>query len=276
MIILEVNINKKLDDGLLGKETSSLHIRNPIKPDTIILDAETKKVLVVFGRFTENKSIVKSFLPSLHYSRKSRLTQMKNDYEKEGNLSIQFGFKPQRPVFQHPASACQLNLIHPTEYKRLADLGVEMMNLYKQYNIENYTRQAELLNQIGDHWKIPGTFFTQGIINDSVNFAYHYDRGNIKACWSCMAVFKEEVSGGELIIPAINSSLLVEDNTYVLFDGQSLLHGVAPIKKRTKFGRRFSIVYYAIESMKNCGTYEEEIKKMRKTDMNKHNKKVAK
>lgn len=267
---IHVKIDKELETPLLGKEVSAFHIINRLEPNTIIMDEATEKPLIVFGEFEKNQE-VKSILPSLKYTNQKRLTQMKNDYGGD-ILSQNFGFKPMRTVFQQPASASKFNSDYPKEYKKIASLGAEMMGLYKRYSEENYNRQIEMISEVDEQWKIPGTFFTQGVINDSVNFSYHYDRGNFKNCWSCMAVFREDVDGGELVIPGIKTALAIKDHNYVFFDGQSLLHGVTPIKKTSQYGRRFSIVFYALEAMKNCGTYEEEIAKARSMDMRKHKK----
>jgi hypothetical protein len=194
------------------------------------------------------------------------------DFENLRSTDLNFGYRPLRPVFQLPASPCLFNTKYPDAYVHLRELGAEMQSIYRRHSPETFERQLEKTAVFAKHWKIPGTFFTQGIINDTVNLDYHYDRNNIEGCWSAMAVFRRDVVGGDLYIPALDVKLEIEDETYVLFDGQSLLHGVSAITKTAAFGRRFSIVYYAIEAMKNCGTYAEELERIRQVDMNKHRK----
>ncbi len=274
METLTVKIDRTVESSAIGKRVERGHVSNVIKPGTVI-KSDSGESLIIFGRLEKKQNQIKAVLPRVKYQNNARLSRQHVKSENIRSSDISFGFKPKRPVFGLPASACHLNGEEPKLYSSLMDLGVNLQNLYEIWSPKIYSRQTELMHQIGDQWKIPGTFFTQGIINDTVGLDYHYDRGNIVGCWSCMAVFLRDISGGELVIPALNLSLGIEDDTFVMFDGQSLLHGVAPIKKTSKFGRRFSIVYYAIEAMKNCGTYDEELKKMRQIDLRKHRKNAS-
>ena len=109
--------------------------------------------------------------------------------------------------------------------------------------------------------------FTSGIVNKNNQLNYHYDSGNFRGVYSNMLVFKGDVSGGHLVIPEINISLEVADNSITIFDGQDLLHGVSPIKYLHKESYRYSIVYYSLERMWQCMEVGEEIDRIRKKKM---------
>lgn len=271
MQTLSVKLNQDVEPTHIGRQASLSDVGQLVPPNTII--TVEGRPLIVFGKFKHEHKGIKAMLPRIKYTSKDRLTRRNNEYATQDASDTQFGYKPMRPVFNLPASACKFNAEYPGYYQGLVGLGQELSTLYAQIYPLKFNEQCLKASAIRDHWKLPETFFTQGIVNDTANLDYHYDRGNITGCWSCMAVFRRQVEGGQLVVPAIDAALDIQDETYVLFDGQALLHGVAPIIKTGPYGRRFSIVYYAIEAMKQCGSYEDELKRIRQTDMNKHAKK---
>jgi hypothetical protein len=279
MKTVEVTIDKSRETGLSGKAVTLDHVERHrlVSPETLIIDAATGRELIVFGKLSGDHGRLKKFLPGIRYiTGHVRLSRYQNNSENTKSADVQFGYRPKRPVFNLPAAACTLNTERPEVYRELTAYGQMMMDLYRQHSPKTFERQTQLMAGVKDWWRIPGTFFTQGIINDTANLDFHYDRGNITGCWSAMAVFMRHVSGGQLVVPALGIALAVEDSTYVMFDGQGLLHGVAPIKRESQYARRFSIVYYAHALMRNCGTYEEELEKMRQVDMRKHLKATRK
>ena len=56
----------------------------------------------------------------------------------------------------------------------------------------------------------------------------------------------------------------IEDNTILIFDGQSIVHGVTPLKKYSNDSYRYTIVYYSLEQMWKCDTIKEEVLRIRK------------
>lgn len=277
-------LDKSVEAALLNTMVKPSDVVARIKPGMVITNGAGQP-LIVFGRFGEPHPEIKRFLPTLRYTKNSRLAGRK-DGQTTGKgrritnetafrfLNRNFGYRPQRPVFNLEAGPCDFNYTYPKQYERLAELGREMQDLYEHWSPVMHQHQRVTMETVRDNWKIPGTFFTQGIINDTANMQYHYDRGNFAGNWSCMAVFARDVVGGELVVPALGLALAVEDETYVLFDGQALLHGVAPITPTGRYGKRYSIVYYAIERMRKYGTYDEELQHMREMDARKHARKL--
>jgi hypothetical protein len=76
--------------------------------------------------------------------------------------------------------------------------------------------------------------------------------------------FKKGVEGGRLCCPEFGIKFEIEDNTLLVFDGQSILHGVTPIKKLHPDAYRYTIVYYSLQQMWRCDTVNEEIYRIRK------------
>lgn len=79
-----------------------------------------------------------------------------------------------------------------------------------------------------------------------------------------MIVFKDDVEGGYLSVPEYDIGFELKNNSILLFDGQSILHGVTPIYFKSQNGHRFSIVYYSLKQMWKCLEITEEIAWARK------------
>lgn len=250
------------------------HVSRVITAPHIERDANGQPIFV-FGKLGVNydETLVKDF-KGLQFQGNARIARSK------AGLTVRskdrsFGYKPKRPVFGLPGSACLFNNEYPRTYRDLTALGQILMDEYLKTNPKKHAEQKKIVEVVRPHWFIPGTFFTQGIINNAVSLEYHFDRGNFKSCWSCMAVFKKDILGGDLVIPDLDVMLKIEDHCYLLFDGQSLLHGVTPIIKQNKAAYRFSVVFYAIELMKNCADYDTEIKLMGEIERRKIKKRAG-
>lgn len=102
-------------------------------------------------------------------------------------------------------------------------------------------------------------------INFNVNHAikYHLDTGNFKGVYSNVLIVKEGISGGHLICPEYNMGFEQSDGALILFDGQSIIHGVTPIRMDSPNGYRSSCVFYSLANMKNCYPYGEELTRIK-------------
>jgi hypothetical protein len=261
---------------LLGKAVSETDCMETVYPGTIIeLD---EKPILVYGVLPKEFStrVVRSILPNVRFSKNRRLTQLKNQTEVKHTFDVNFGYNPPNRVFNTSAGACRFNEDNPNWYAELVKLGnCIAREHYAQLNPERYAHQMKFLEEkIAPHWRIKGTPFTQGVINDANALGYHYDRDNVPGGWSCMVYFKEGVQGGNLIVPALRLKFMCADRAFMLFDGQSLMHGVTPITKLNDKAYRYSIVYYARESMVGLGTLEEELAKSQDVEYRKHQKRM--
>lgn len=170
-----------------------------------------------------------------------------------------FGFMPRMPVQQRDyCYACTLHREYPESKEVLFKYAEKFTQLLGEHYPDQRALSQMAVNTVKPEWVMPGSVFTSGIINQDNPLQYHYDAGNFEDTYSVMAVFKDQVAGGHLILPEYNLKLACQDGSIVMFDGQSELHGVSPIRKMTQDAYRFSIVYYSLERMCKCGTPNEE------------------
>src|SRR6185369_973882 len=152
---------------------------------------------------------------------------------------------------------------------------------YEQWNPTGYKSHCEAVQKVLPQYRLHGTPFTSGIINDNNPLAYHYDSGNFKGVWSAMFGFKRHVEGGHLSVPELvdtdNRALGFEiaDKSLLLFDGQGLLHGVTPIRKTRAEARRFTVVFYSLQQMWKCEPVESEVQRIRRIRTERERKRAA-
>ncbi len=178
------------------------------------------------------------------------------------SMSKTFGCSPRAPVQQRDyCYQASLHRENPAAGKVLIDYAEKFSNLLR----ESYPEQAEVSAKatagVLKHWLMGESLFTSGIINKENPLQYHYDAGNFEGTWSVMAVFKKDIVGGHLILPEYGVKIACKDSSLLIFDGQSELHGVSPISKMSAQAYRYSVVFYSLEKMSQCGTPTEEIRR---------------
>jgi hypothetical protein len=268
-----LTLNLKLEApnlDLVGKNPTEADAEMLIHPGTTVTDSQTGDLVFAYGRLEGDFDELKAICRKIKFTQKARVTQAmnKDKYENQSSRDCAFGSRPPNSVFNHAAALCEFNGKYPVWYERVISLGVGLTELYQKLAPEKHARQAEIVAGIHKDWVIPGTVYTQGVINDANALGYHFDRGNIEGGLSAMVYLKHGGAGGNLILPQLNAKLVVEDKTFVLFDGQSLLHGVTPIKiTQPKIQYRYSFVFYAREPMIGLGSFAEELKKKKKMEM---------
>lgn len=214
------------------------------------------KPLIIYGRFGARYDKMLWALKSIDYQSSTRTNGLKTH-------SRIFGFRPRIPLRSDFCSTTAMALTFPTQHSIVCEFGQMLGWIYRSFSPETFERHAELLKTVRSEWIIPGTPFTSGIINQNNPLKYHFDTGNFKDVLSCMAVFRHECDGGFLSVPEFNSRFMLDDHTFFLFDGQEILHGVTPIKKWNSTSYRYSVVYYALRSIGDCQSCEEELKRIR-------------
>jgi len=167
--------------------------------------------------------------------------------------SLSFGYLPRnqtRTDFCRPAVVAR---DHPALARALADIALELEDRYRQLAPDIFAFHAEEAAKVGPGWRLPGAAcFTGGTINRDNAIAYHQDRGNFAATYSAMPVVRAGMDGGVLVIPELGMWLPVADGTVTYFDGQSLWHGVTPLRKIDRAAHRFSLVYYSLTQLWHC------------------------
>lgn len=183
--------------------------------------------------------------------------------EKLGESKI-FGFRPRIPYGANYCSISSTAVTHPKQHNIICEFGLLLNHIYETCAPETAALHSKLLSEcIRPDWILPGTRFTSGIANRNNPLKYHFDKGNLENVMSCMVVFRRGCEGGYLSIPEFDARWMLDDHSVLLFDGQSFLHGVTPIKRLNKNAYRYSVVYYALKALGKCGTLDEELTRAR-------------
>lgn len=228
-----------------------------IDDDVIAIDADTKKIIFVHTRLTLDDHDIMWALNRIRYEENTRTTGLKT-------RSRIFGYNPRNVIRKDFCSLVSLAVEQPTEHAIVCKYGIQIAGLYSQYTPEVYTQHQEIMKaKVLDEWAIRDTPFTSGIINKNNPLKYHFDSGNFKGVYSCMAVFKKDVRGGYLSLPEYGVGVSLPHNSVFMFDGQSVLHGVTPITKTSPQATRYSIVYYSLQQIWNCLPLSDEIARVR-------------
>ena len=238
-----------------------------IKQDCIITENGVPRILYL--KLGSESRIVREVCKKIKYQANTRTAGLKT-------LSAIFGFSPRNTIRRDFCSGTGLAM-HKQNYNAvICDFGIVLSKLYEQYFPKVFAEHSKVTNEkISKDWRIKDTPFTSGIINKNNPLKYHFDGGNIKDVLSNMIVFKEGIEGGYLACPEFNIGFEVADNTVILFDGQNILHGVTPIKKKQRESYRYSIVYYTLKQMWNCLPLTEEIARIRKVHLQKERKRAS-
>lgn len=175
-----------------------------------------------------------------------------------------FGYQPRITLRRDYCTATSLRAEHPDQDQVVCAYGGVIQRHYERFFEERFARHRDWVEQkVLPEWKIEHTPFTSGIINKNNPLKYHYDAGNIKGVNSCMLALKRNVSGGHLAVPELDLGFEIADESLIIFDGQSLLHGVTPIKTYGADAYRYTVVYYTLQGMWKCEPLSAELARIR-------------
>lgn len=228
-----------------------------IDGDVIGIDAETNQIIFVQKKLDFDDKQILWALEHTRYEENTRTSGLKT-------RSRIFGYSPRNTVRNDFCSTVSMAVEHPRQHAVVCQYGVQIAGLYSKFTPATYKKHQEILQaKVLDEWAIKDTPFTSGIINKNNPLKYHFDSGNFKGVYSCMAVFKRDVRGGFLSLPQYGVGLSLPHNSVFMFDGQSVLHGVTPITKLNDQAVRYSIVYYSLQQIWNCLPLTEELARIR-------------
>jgi hypothetical protein len=115
-------------------------------------------------------------------------------------------------------------------------------------------RFAELTSR---NYRIPGTVFTTGTVNDTHAFVAHRDRGNLPLGASVMTVLRRGAySGGLFVLPEYRVAFDLGSRDVILFPPDAL-HGNTVLVGEGRY-ERLSVVAYYLRGMLRCGSALEE------------------
>lgn len=230
-----------------------------ISEDALITTNGVPKIL--YMKLPVDSSKLRAVVKKLKYSTTKRIRGL-------ATTSTIFGYNPRNAIRKDYCSATAMAYTQPKEHAFICEFGKVLSQLYKQYFPDVYNYHNSITDKkILPEWKINETPFTSGIVNKNNPLKYHFDTGNIKEALSNMVVFKKDVQGGYLACPEFGVGFECADDSVVIFDGQSILHGVTPIKQLFPDSYRYSIVYYTLQQLWSCEPLSEEILRVRKTHL---------
>lgn len=181
------------------------------------------------------------------------------------NSSRTFGMAPRSVVLKRescrPAS---LTWDNPEAQIILNEAASALAKSLRELLPEIYEQDSEILEQVLPEWRMTeDALWTSGVINQASQLPYHRDRANFET-WSAMPVIRRGMSGGHLSMPEYGITINCRDGWSLLFNGHRYVHGVTPMKAKSKDAYRYSIVFYALRGMKDCHTYAVEVGEARR------------
>lgn len=237
------------------EEDASVLIEKP----TIVLDEANGETKIIYDNLDFDTSEIVRALRGITYHEGQRSRGLTS-------RSRIFGYRPRLEMRGDFCSSTSMAREYPNEHALVTDLALRLESYYEKYHQAGYLRHKGLAEEkVKPNYRISDgkSIFTSGIINKNNPLKYHYDTGNFNNVYSCMVVFKNDVEGGALAIPEYGVRFKLPNNSIFLFDGQSILHGVTPIKFSCADSYRYSIVYYSLKRMWQCLEIDDELARVR-------------
>jgi hypothetical protein len=185
------------------------------------------------------------------------------------------GAQPRVTIRRDYCTQASMSWEQPAEhavYLRYARLAAAE---YKRADSERYARTERLVSRVLPEWRIEGTPFTSGIVNQDNPLRYHHDVGNFRDGWSCMYAVAHDCAGGLLVLPELRLAFSFERPALIMFDGAGLLHGVTALEKHSVQAWRYSVVFYALQGMCKCLSAQEELSRIRRLRVARENKRAG-
>lgn len=218
---------------------------------------ENGQPIILYAKLDFNTDDLRWAMKRVNFQRSDRTGGLKTN-------SAIFGYSPKVALRKDFCSATSMATKQPKEHFIITNFAHKLSKVYEKYFPDTFAEHKKVTqDKILDQWVIPGTPFTSGIVNKDNPLKYHHDSGNFKGVLSNMIAFKRGMEGGRLACPEYDIKFEIQDNTVVIFDGQSILHGVTPFKKTSPDGYRLTAVYYSLEQMWKCDDVNKELLRIR-------------
>lgn len=248
-------LDKEEADALVGTSVSE---REPnLDEPAIVIDKDTKEPIVAY--LPIERELVKKLRWAVLNINYGTTTRMGSGLT---NKSRTFGMAPRKPAARR--ESCRpysLSLEQPAEHKVITDLSLDLADMMYSVFPEVVEHDRALLDAVAKDWRMTDdSMWTSGVINKSSELPYHRDGFNFDT-WSVMPVIRKGMSGGHLEMPEYDVTVGCRDGYVVMFCGKKWVHGVTPMVNTLPDGYRYSIVYYALQGMKDCFTAAVETKR---------------
>lgn len=237
---------------LLKRHADAAHFdRRITRSSRLVLNGETVGVYINIPRalLVDMRRVVRETKPVQSFRTNGVPTQ-----------SSVFGSLPRHAIRNDFCRFSEKSRKEPEHFVVAFEFANYVAKLYRKELPEAYARNLQLIREnVHPDW-LPGDHpFTTCNFNINHAIRYHRDTGNFRNVFSNVLILKEGIEGGELVFSEFRIALAQDDGALGIFDGQKWVHGVLPIARKKPDGYRASIVFYALDSMRHCYPYAEEI-----------------
>jgi len=165
-----------------------------------------------------------------------------------------YGYQPPQPMRRRYAcSRSQFNSTYPEAMDVLTKFCQLAEQVFRTHASSAHDDTAgKVHDKIAPAWRIAGTPWTSGIINKTAALPYHVDKDNVPGSWSAMLAARRHVDGGLLHLADYDVYLAIPHGSITIFDGQSVVHGVTPLRLVGPHAFRYTTVVYAKSLMSKC------------------------
>jgi hypothetical protein len=227
-----------------------------VDQDTTVL-RDGKPIVVYIANVSKDAKRLFDALTQIKYSSSTRTSGLVTS-------SRIFGYSPRNGIRNAPCRSATLAFESPAQNQILKRFATVASDYYNKTNKDLAERHSQMTDEkVLPIYKMDGSMFTSGIVNHNNPLKYHFDSGNYNGVWSAMFAFKRDIEGGHLACPEIDVAFKCSNCSLVMFDGQSILHGVTPIKKLKPDAVRYTVVYYSLKAMWSCESPSNELERMR-------------
>ena len=227
-----------------------------VTEDTVVTEKGVPLIVYLKQPSVETKELLKT-LVKIKYDTNTRTNGLVTS-------SKIFGYAPRNMIRNLSCRAASLARSQPKENEVLKRFACIAEDQYESINKQLHERHSAMTREnVKENYRMNGSMFTSGIVNHNNPLKYHFDTGNYVGVWSAMFAVKRDIKGGHLSVPELDMKFECADGSLIMFDGQSLLHGVTPIIKLNENSVRYTVVFYSLKNMWSCETPHDEVENMR-------------
>lgn len=253
-IIIPRKLSKAEIAQLKKQKPNRSHITGEMIDEEAIIYDNKGNLLAVYIKWPYGKDLIRKLCKFLKFNKQTRQSGITSQ-------TIMLNASPRKHL-EDRCTLASLRAQRPDLHEHFMEAGIKMSKLYRQFFKAEFVQQLISTytgpNKVLAPYRIRLTPFTSGVVNKNGALPYHFDSVNTPGGISCMRIFKEDVRGGELILPELNIGFTCQDDYVLLFDGKAFLHGVTEIELMSDSACRYTIVYYNNQGMKLCLSPEEE------------------
>jgi hypothetical protein len=197
-----------------------------------------------------NNEFISTRVPKSTMKRSSGLFDKDNEVLQYSTI---IGSVPPKPhMRRNYPTASSVHLAPSAEIfiKAMRGLCREAEEIIKEIDEEMFLNQKKIISEgVPERWRF-GRLFTSSISNANISAAFHTDNANLKGCVNVIISKKKMAEGGHLHIPEYGATIESCDNSMVVYPAWKSMHGVTPIKCKSSFGYRNSLVFYPLAAFK--------------------------